>query len=101
MTALRAPKYGATSTFAHDNLTNKPRPDEIGSSVAGMASFDDVDQAILDKIAELLGEIPGPTGGARATANAALAINHLAEAHAWLTSPSQSHGGTSNASEGH
>jgi hypothetical protein len=69
--------------------------------LAVMATREEAFDAILDKIIELTNAIaPGSGSSPHSVASSALAVNHLAEALAWLQSPGHDHGGTANANDG-
>jgi hypothetical protein len=66
--------------------------------VSLMSSWEEAEKAIVAKIIELANAISVDTGS-HALVSEAAAINHLAEARAWLKNPSQPHGGAAKASE--
>lgn len=65
-----------------------------------MASINEVEQALLDKMAAVIAEARNPQSNGTVGANDALMVIRLAEAHAWLTRPAQPHGGAAGAGAG-
>jgi hypothetical protein len=61
-----------------------------------MSSFNDVEAAILEKMHALAVAIEAEASGSGSAVRMAAAVNHLAEARAWLHSTEQPHGGTSS-----
>lgn len=66
--------------------------------VSPMSNWEEAEKAILAKIIELTNAITADSG-AHALVSEAAAINHLAEARAWLKNTNQPHGGAAKASE--